>query len=169
MCGHITQETLSFKCVTWQPHLDSLEDVPSRSIRTTGRLKGLAVDCNAFCLLVTCAAWLKALNRSCLMAIRWSVHNYSVSFPLDRLPVEPWTWWRGQGLKEKVLIALCGWCFYKQKKALIWRSVCCSFPCCEKEDTFCSLELIMDFTFYKHMIKLVMHAEKKIYGQVFKL
>lgn len=32
-----------------------------------------------------------------------------------------------------------------------------------------SLELVMDFTFYEDMIKLVMYAGKKMYGQGFKL
>jgi len=41
--------------------------------------------------------------------------------------------------------------------------------CCEIGSTFSSLELIMDFTFYKDMIKLVMYVEKKMYGQGFKL
>lgn len=39
---------------------------------------------------------------------------------------------------------------------------------CEIEGSS-SLELVMDFTFYKDMIKLVMYAGKKMYGQGFKL
>jgi len=31
------------------------------------------------------------------------VRNDSISTPQDMLPVESWMWWRGQGLKEKVL------------------------------------------------------------------
>ena len=135
-CGHVMQEIPSFKSVCGNLTL-TLEDVPSRSIWTTGRLKGLAADCSAFRSSVTCAAWLKALSRSCLMAIRWSARNYSVSVPPDRLPVERRTRWRG--LKEKVLTALCRWCFYKRKKVPVWRGVCCCFPRCEKEDTFGSL------------------------------
>lgn len=92
-----------------------------------------------------------------------------MSVPPDRLLIKRWTWWRGQGPKEKALAALCGWCFYKRKKAPVWRGVCCCFPWCGKEDAFGSLELIMDFTFYKHLLKLVMHAEKKMYGRGFKL
>ena len=39
----------------------------------------------------------------------------------------------------------------------------------KKDGTFGVLELIMDFRFYKFMLKLVMRAEKKMYGQGFKL
>lgn len=111
------------------------------------KARGISGNCNAFCLLVTCTAW---LSHSCLMAVRCSAHNYSGKASPDRLPVERWPWWGGQGLKEKVLAALCRWCFYKQKRALVWRGVCSCFPCTEKEDTSGSLELIKDFTFSKH-------------------
>lgn len=40
---------------------------------------------------------------------------------------------------------------------------------CEIEGTFSSLKLVMDFTYYKDVIKLVMYAGKKMYGQGFKL
>lgn len=59
--------------------------------------------------------------------------------------------------------------FLQVKKAPIWRGVCRCLPRCEKDDAFGSLELIMDFRFYKLMLKLVMHSEKKMYGQGFKL
>lgn len=112
--------------------------------------QGISGSCKAFCRSVTCTAWLR---RSCLMAVRWSARSYSLRASPHRLPVERWPWWRGQGLKEKVLAALCRWFFYKQRRALAWRGVCCCFPCSEKEGTSGSLELIKDFTFYKHVLK----------------
>lgn len=83
--------------------------------------QGISGSCKAFCRPVTCTAW---LSRSCLMAVRWSACNYSLRASPDRLPVERWPRWRGQGLKGKVFAALCRWCFYKQRRALVWRGVC---------------------------------------------
>lgn len=55
------------------------------------------------------------------------------------------------------------------KETLVWRGVWCCFPCSAKEDTSGSLELIKDLTFYKHMLKLVMCAEKRMHRQGFNL
>lgn len=112
--------------------------------------QGISGSCNAFCCSVTCTAW---LSPSCPMAVRWSARNSSLRASPNRLPVERWPWWRGQGLREKVLTALCRWRFYKQRRALVWRGVCCCFPCSGKEDTSGSLELRKDFTFYKLILK----------------
>lgn len=143
-CGHIMQEMPSFKSVRGSITLTLLEMSWAAACDEQLGAEGISGSCSAFCCSVTCTAW---LCHSCLMAVRCSACNYSGRASPDRLPVESWPWWRGQGLREQVLTALCRWRFYRLRRALVCRSVCCWFPCSEKEDNSGSLGLRKDFIF----------------------
>lgn len=153
----------------WKPHLDSLKE---QKVMNNWELKRLAVGCEALCPSVTCLIGITKQDHYPPMAVRWSVFKCSAGVLPHRWPAGTWhgtrvkgwekgSWWlcadgvgiSGGGSDVERGVQLCA-------KLLV---------CCEIGSTFSSLVLVMDFTFYKDMIKLVMYAGKKMYGQGFKL